>query len=72
MERKGEGGVKATVQVVKSFDDEKTFNKDYEPGDFLEFFKDEGKYLDGLADIVKDKGKPGEMCVVAYVVTLTK
>lgn len=64
--------MKASVKIGKSFDDGRSFKKDYEGGDFLEFFKDEGKYLDRLANILEDKGKSGDSFTVTYTVTLKR
>ena len=62
----------AVVKIIKSFDGSKLFSKEYESGDFLEFFADEGKYLDRLADGVKTHGNHGEGFEVTYTVTIKK
>lgn len=64
--------MKATVRIEKSFDDGKQFAKDWEYGDFKEFFEAEGEYLDRLGNIMESKAEHGEQFVVTYTVTLTK
>lgn len=62
--------MKATVKIEKSFDEGKQFSKNYEPGDFAEFFKEEGDYLDKLSGIMKEHGEGNDKFVVTYTVTL--
>lgn len=64
--------MKATVEIEKSFDEGKRFSKDYKPGDLFEFMVEEGAYLDRLAAVLSDKGKPGESYTVTYTVKVTK
>lgn len=64
--------MKATVRIEKSFDDGKQFAKDWEYGDFKEFFEAEGGYLDRLGSIMKKVAKSDDEFVVTYTVTLTK
>ena len=62
----------AKIEITKSFDDAKEFSKVWEKGDFEEFLKDEGNYLDRLGTITEGKGKNGESWTVTYKITLTK
>ena len=64
--------MKATVEIGKSFDDGAKFSKEYDVGDFVEFFKEEGAYLDRLTDTVKNRGADGEGFKVTYTVTIVK
>ena len=64
--------LKATVLIDKSFDDGKQFSKEWEQGDFEEFFKDEGEYLDRLADVLENNGKVYDEFTVTYTVTVKK
>ena len=64
--------MRATVLIEKSFDDGKKFAKDYADGDFAEFFLEEGKYLDRLSDIMKERGVYGDEFTVTYTVTLKR
>ena len=64
--------MKANITITKSFDDGKAFSKEWEQGDFEEFLKDEGEYLDRLANTVKEHGRNGYSFTVTYTVTLTK
>lgn len=64
--------MKANVVIEKSFDSGKAFSKEWEQGDFREFFTDEGQYIDNLCDILDGKGKPNEEFTVTYKVTVTK
>ena len=64
--------MKATVKIKKTFDDGKEFSKEWDNGDFKEFFNDEGEYLDRLAGVVSDRGEIGEGFTVTYTVILTK
>lgn len=64
--------MKATVAITKSFDEGKEFSKDWVNGDFEEFFKDEGAYLDKLGGILKSKGTDSDKFTVTYTVTLEK
>lgn len=64
--------MKATVNIKKSFSDETEFSKNYENGDFEEFFNEEGKYLDKLAMVALTKGKDakGELFKITFTVTV--
>ena len=64
--------MKAMVKVTKSFDDGKKFSKEWKPGDFREFFGEEGEYLDKLAGIVEEHGERLEGYTVTYTVKVTK
>lgn len=64
--------MKATVKIEKSFDDGIQFSKTWEAGDFEEFLKDEGEYLDRLANAVDCIGASGEGFTVTYTVKLEK
>lgn len=62
--------MKATVYVEKSFDDDiGEYSKEYEDGDFKEFFASEGDYLDRLCEILKH-GEAGEGFTVNFAVTV--
>ena len=59
----------ARVIVDKSFDDKcAEFEKVWEDGDFEKFFREEGKYLDKLSKITKEKGNDGEGFVITYTI----
>lgn len=64
----------ATVVVTKSFDhEERSYSKGwYNDDDFMEFFKDEGQYLDRLCGVLDENGKSGDDFTVTYVVHVTK
>ena len=62
--------MKANVQIEKSFDDGKAYEKEYANGDFAEFFTEEGKYLDRLSDVMKTRGAKGDEFKVTYTVTV--
>ena len=64
--------LKATVTINKSFDSGSAFSKGWEQGDFEEFFKDEGEYLDRLADVLENNGKVEDEFTVTYTVHVTK
>ena len=64
--------MKATVDIIKSFDEGKKFSKTYESGDFKEFFADEGKYLDNLSGIMAAHGDSGDEFTVTYTVKVVK
>ena len=64
--------MKAAVKIEKSFDGSSQFRKGWESGDFREFFKDEGEYLDKLCGIMEDNAKTGEEFTVTYTVTVVK
>lgn len=64
--------MKAVVTIEKTFDDGKKLTKEWESGDFHEFFVEEGDYLDRLSKIVEDKGDEGDSFTVTYSVTVTK
>lgn len=58
------------VKIEKSFDETVSFNKVLEDGDFEEFFKDEGEYLDKLTAIAMHHGDVGDEFTVTYTVTV--
>ncbi len=65
--------MKATVSIGKSFGiDNPDFSKEWEDGDFKQFFNDEGEYLDKLCEIVASKGIGGEGFEIVYKVKVTK
>lgn len=64
--------MKAEVTIKKSFDDGQWFGKEWEQGDFKEFFEEEGAYIDRLCTIAESKAKEGEDFTITYVVTVTK
>lgn len=66
--------MKAQITIAKSFDfdDGKDFCKEWKDGDFEQFFKDEGEYLDRLGNTLLEQGAKGEGFTVTYTVTLTK
>ena len=64
--------MKAKVEVKKSFDLGKEFSKVWKDGDFEEFFKGEGEYLDRLAKTLDSKGMMGDSYTVTYTVTVRK
>ena len=64
--------MKATVTITKSFKDGSAFSKEWEAGDFKEFFEKEGTYLDKLTQILGEHGKPGEDFTVTYEVKVEK
>ena len=63
---------KAKVIIYKSFDESKEFTKEWQDGDFKDFFEAEGEYLDRLSDTLKEKGKSGDAFAVTYIVTVEK
>lgn len=62
----------AIVSIIKSFDGETDFTKEWTKGDFEQFFTEEGDYLDRLCEICKDKGREGEGFEVTYRVKVVK
>lgn len=64
--------MKAQITIEKSFDETRTFTKEYETGDFAEFLTEEGIYCDNLAKILNTKGKDQNSFQIIYTVTLTK
>lgn len=64
--------MRAKVVIKKTFDDAKEFGKNWEKGDFRNFFEEEGEYLDKLCDTLGDKGKEGDEFTVTYTVTVVK
>lgn len=64
--------MKARVSITKSFDKDAEFTKKWEAGDFEEFFKDEGAYLDRLSKLAADKGEAGDGFTVTYTVEVRK
>ena len=64
--------MKAKLEVNKSFDDSGIFTKVWKQGDFEEFFRDEGEYLDKLSELAGKHGTSGELFTVTYTVTVSK
>lgn len=64
--------MKASVRIDKSFDETRTFRKEWQSGDFREFLETEGGYVDGLCKIAEDKGKEGQGFTITYTITVTK
>lgn len=64
--------MKATIEIIKSFDKAKVFAKEPEDGDMQEFFNDEGEYLDRLTEMLSEKGESGDEFTVVYTVTVVK
>lgn len=60
-----------TVLINKSFDEDiKQFTKELVRGDFEEFFKDEGVYLDRLTGILENSGNANDEFTVTYTVNV--
>lgn len=65
--------LKATIEMEKSFDGKTIgFGKDYEVGDFKDFFAEEGIYLDTLGKAVKEHAEVGEGFMIIYTVNLVR
>ena len=64
--------MKAKVVIRKSFDESKQFTKEWHAGDFEEFFKEEGEYLDRLSGMVEKRPEQGQLFEVTYTVTVEK
>lgn len=64
--------MKARVVIQKTFDDGKEFSKEWEQGDFKEFFSKEGVYLDTLSDILNRRGLAGDEFTITYIAKLVK
>ena len=64
--------MRAKVEIDKSFDESKAFTKEHKAGDFAEFFKEEGEYLDRLVNTLHEHAVNGEGFVVTYTVTVRK
>ena len=64
--------MKATVSIVRSFSFGNSFSKEWEGGDFKQFFNDEGEYLDLLCEIVASKGIGGDGFEIVYKVKVEK
>lgn len=60
--------MKCNIDVYKSFDVAQQFERTPEAGDLEEFFSEEGKYLDGLVEIMKEHAHDGESFKVVYTV----
>lgn len=60
----------AKIEISKSFDDGKEFSKQWDIGDFEQFFTEEGQYLDRLAGTAEVKGVAGDKFTVTYTVTV--
>lgn len=63
--------MKANVNITKSFDRGRELSKNWEKGDFEEFMKEEGEYLDRLCTILA-RGGEGDEFTVTYTVTVRK
>lgn len=63
--------MKALISIDKTFDDGRQLAKEWQDGDFLEFFKEEGEYLDRLCKIAQEQGNPGDSFEVCYTVKVT-
>lgn len=64
--------MKATIKIDKSFDESKEFSKTWQGGDFAEFLKDEGDYLDRLSKTCENRTETGKLFTVTYTVTLER
>lgn len=64
--------MKGKVTIDKSFDETREFMKSLEDGDFEEFFREEGEYLDRLTKIAEERGKNGEGFTVIYTVSVER
>lgn len=64
--------LKAKVVIDKSFDESKEFTKEWQDGDFKEFFKDEGEYLDRLSKLADGRKEVGKLFTVTYTVTVER
>lgn len=65
--------LKAVIEIGKSFDGKtRRCSKDYEVGDFKEFFATEGVYLDTLGKAVEEHAEVGEGFIVTYTVNLVR
>ena len=68
--------MKAIITVSKSFTNEgeglQGFHKDWENGDFTEFFKVEGAYIDRLAKITEAYGEDASGFSITYTIKVAK
>ena len=64
--------MKATIKIDKSFDESKEFSKEWQGGDFCDFMKEEGEYLDKLANVADNRRETGKLFTVTYTVTLER
>lgn len=64
--------MKATITINKSFDESKEFSKEWRNGDFCEFMKEEGEYLDRLSKSCENRTETGKLFTVTYTVTLER
>ena len=64
--------MKATITIDKSFDESKEFSKEWTLGDFKDFMRDEGEYLDKLANLADTRTERGKLFTVTYTVTLER
>ena len=65
--------IKAKVEVIKDFDDnEMEYQKDWKMGDFEEFFRAEGEYLDKLAQIVTEHAIENQKCNIQFNIEIKK
>lgn len=64
--------MKATIKIDKSFDESKEFSKEWQGGDFCDFMKEEGEYLDRLSQTCENRRETGKLFTVTYTVTLER
>ena len=65
--------IKAKVEIIKNFDDnEMEYQKDWKMGDFEEFFRAEGEYMDKLAQIVEEHGKEEQKAILTITIEIKK
>jgi guanylate kinase len=65
--------IKAKIEIIKNFDDnEMEYQKEWKKGDFEEFFKLEGEYMDKLAQIVEEHGKENQKAILTITVEIKK
>lgn len=64
--------MKATIKIDKSFDESKEFSKEWTSGDFEQFLKEEGEYLDRLSKSCDNRPERGKLFTVTYTVTLER
>ena len=64
--------MKAQVVIRKSFDESKQFSKEWQAGDFEQFFKEEGEYLDRLSKAASDRPESGKLFEITYTVTVER
>ena len=62
----------AKVVITKSFDESKQFTKEWQAGDFEQFFKEEGEYLDRLSKAASGRPEGGKLFEITYTVTVER